>query len=74
MRDLHRRGGGQVLGGGLQSGGGTVGERLAVTETRDRGVEVSQPAKRCGCLGAADIEYAADDLPVCPGCAPRRLR
>jgi len=31
---------------------------------RDRGVEGGQSAKRRGCLGAVDVEDAADDCPV----------
>jgi hypothetical protein len=42
--------GGQVLDGGLESGGSVLGERLAVTEARDRGVKAGQPAKRGGRL------------------------
>ena len=52
------------LGGGPQFGGSVVGERLAMAEARDGGVEAGQPAKRGGCLGAVDVEYAADDRAV----------
>jgi hypothetical protein len=54
----------QALCGGFHFGGGVVGERFAVSEARDRGVEGSQPTKRRGRLGAADVEHAAHDVAV----------
>ncbi len=57
------RSGEQALGGGLQLGGGVVGERLAVAEAGNLGVEGGQPPERRGRLCAADVEYAAHDLP-----------
>jgi hypothetical protein len=48
----------------LQLGCGVAGERLAVAEARDLGVQGCQPSERRGCLGAVDVEYAADDLPL----------
>lgn len=53
-----------VTRGGLQFSASVVGERFAVAEAGDRGIEVSQPPKRGGCLGAADVEDATDDVAV----------
>ena len=61
-------GGRHVAGGGLQFGGSVMGERIAVAEARDRGVKVGQQAKRGGCLGAVDVEDAADDRAVAAAC------
>ncbi len=63
------RNGWQAVSGGLQLGCGVVGEWLAVAEAGDLDVEGGQPLERCGCLGAADVEYAAHDL---SGWAARR--